>query len=198
MHCVKRPGQRPSARRFDRQVAAFRVRVLRGLSRTDGVRPRIPQRLHRARHPRHGGLGTGLSGESGNAAIRRFAQQGPARSPVASAFLAVSTSAAALARSPARVEAEKSGGGGSSRCRRLASMSAALRRRRARGATAGSTAAGSAFATEAGSMVGSGGRGAAASQLSISTATLPFPATEWAAASAEAGYPSTARLTAVR
>ena len=37
---------------------------------------RRPERLHRARHPRHGGRGISLSGERGTSAISRFVQQG--------------------------------------------------------------------------------------------------------------------------
>ena len=81
MHCVKLPGQRLAARDFDRQVAEFQVRVIRGLSRTDGVRPLIPERLHRPWHTRHRGRGISLSGDRGRPAIRRFVQQSPFRWP---------------------------------------------------------------------------------------------------------------------
>ena len=53
MHCVKLPGQRLSAGNFDRQVEEFQVQVIRGLSRTAGVRPLIPERIHRTRHTPH-------------------------------------------------------------------------------------------------------------------------------------------------
>ena len=78
---VKLLGQRRirrlMARDFNRQVAEFQVRVIRGLSRSDGIRPLIPERLHSPRHTRHKGRGMTLSGERGTPASSRFGQMSP-------------------------------------------------------------------------------------------------------------------------
>lgn len=60
MHCLKLLGQRLMARDSDRQVAEFQIRVCR------------PERLHRARRPRHNGRGITLFGERARPAISRF------------------------------------------------------------------------------------------------------------------------------
>ena len=75
MDCVKLLGRRLMARDFDRQVAEFQVRVIRRLSRTNGIRLLIPERLHRARHSRHESRRISLSGVRGPSAIKPFVQQ---------------------------------------------------------------------------------------------------------------------------
>ena len=74
---AKLSGQRLLARDFDRQVAGFQVRVIRGLSRTSGVRPLIPERQHRTLHPCHKGRGIGPSGRRRSPAVSRLVKQSP-------------------------------------------------------------------------------------------------------------------------
>ena len=65
MHCVKLLGQRRMARDFDRQVAAFQIRVAVLNGFTTRGNPRLKDH------------GIGLSGDSGSPAVSRFVQQGP-------------------------------------------------------------------------------------------------------------------------
>src|SRR5690606_15550757 len=50
---------------------------LRPTGRRDPGPHRCPERLHRARHTRHGSCGISLSGERGTSAFSRFVQQSP-------------------------------------------------------------------------------------------------------------------------
>ena len=158
IRCPKAFGERIAARDRSRRTAEVHVRVA-GLEAADALHAR-PSRALIASSARSRKRASALG-------LDETGLIGKARKPVASAFPAISTSAASLARKRAQVGAEKSGGWGSSPCRALASMSASLRQRGALCAAAVSYAAGIA------ATIDTAAAGTAVSRVSISATSHP-------------------------
>lgn len=79
MRCLKAFGERIAARDPDRQTAEIHIRVLRRLSRTDGVRLLSHEPLQRPRHRRDRSRRLRSTGKGDVTSQARVAQQRPVR-----------------------------------------------------------------------------------------------------------------------